>query len=187
MARPTTPPPTAADLPRVVARFRLDVPALALHLLPALLRRGPRLRAWLLALVAPLAEVYDRFLAHYYATRRELSYTGQTMSLEQALNDRFDPAFRRIVIVQNLVEIENTYDRFTANNYEGQGEPPGPTFFVSEPGYVPRYDYDYSAQTGQAGFIVRAPRSLQALQDTALNARIGQLKLALITYRIAYV
>ena len=161
------------------ARFRLVLPDLLTQLLPALLRK-PRLRAFCNALLSPVATLYGEFSAYYFATRRELSYNGQTMLLERALNDRFDAGFRRIQILNSEVEVESSYDNFVREQ-----QPLGYMYFTQEPGWVPLYDYRSVELLQQVGFTVRVPRSL-APQQTAINTRIGQLKLALIRHRLIY-
>ena len=162
----------------IPTRYRLDLDQLRTTLLPTLLRK-PRLKAYLEALTGPLAALYLDLIGYVTQTRRELSYNGQTMLLERALNDRFDDALRRIYIVGNDAELEGSYDNFVEElqpwQYMG---------FTSEaPPWS--YDYDFSELINQVGFTVKVPTGLLPKQ-AAINARIIQLKLAMIKHRIQY-
>lgn len=160
-------------------RYRVAWAGLVDTLLPSLLRR-PRLKAYLEALTAPVAELHGRLLSYIEQTRRELSYNGQTMNLERALNDRFDPALRRIYITDNDVELEQSYDNFVA-----EAQPWQYMTFARE---APPWLYDYLAREllGQVGFIVHVPVNLRP-QEVAIHARVKQLKLALIKHSIQYI
>lgn len=66
-------------------------------LLPPWWRRSRFVR-FLLLMVSPVKWLHSLFLAERSRVLYELSFTGQTMSLEGALNDRFDPDVRGIYI-----------------------------------------------------------------------------------------
>jgi hypothetical protein len=159
-------------------RYRLDLDELRTGLLPVLLRR-PRLKAYLAALTSPITALYLDLLTYISQTRKELSYNGQTMALERALNDRFDGALRRIYIVGNDVDVEGAYDNFVEEQQPWQY-----MGFTSEaPPW--QYDYDFSELINQVGFTVKVPAGLRS-KENALNARVKQLKLAMIKHRIQY-
>ncbi|MES2730033.1 MAG: hypothetical protein V4621_08085 [Pseudomonadota bacterium] len=163
------------DIPK---RFQVDHDALATGELPVKLRK-PRWMALLSAMTSPLVAVYMDFLTYYDQTRRELSYNGQTMQLERALNDRFDPALARIYIIGNDTVLEGSYDNFVE-----ELQPAQYMGFISEaPPYA--YDYDFSEILNQVGFTVKVPVGLRS-KEFAINARIKQLKLAMIKHQIQY-
>ncbi|SHJ76381.1 hypothetical protein SAMN02745146_0107 [Hymenobacter daecheongensis DSM 21074] len=159
--------------------YQLQLPVLVRNLLPTLLRR-PRLLALLAALTTPLEEVYRAFIVYFFRVQTELSYSGQTLSFERALNDRFDAAFRRIRIVNSDAQTEPLYLYFSAESRP-------PVYFTFEREGPPwRYAYTAQELASQVGFVVRVPATLRP-QQPALRARIGQFKLATIRYRIQYV
>lgn len=161
-------------------RYRFDLSALETGLLPYLLRR-PRLRAFLLAVTSPLATLYARFLSYAARTSRQLSYSGQKLAFERALNDRFDPAFTRIRIINADEQVEADYDYFVSEDHQ----PPEYMTFVAEgpPFY---YDFLFAEILNQVGFVVLVPAALSS-QEAALNAKIRQFKLAMVKYKILYV
>jgi hypothetical protein len=71
--------------------------AYAQYLVPLKLR-GPKMAAWITALVAPLQTVNNAFAAWAYGQRYTLSFNGQVMYLQHRLNDQFDSGQRRIYI-----------------------------------------------------------------------------------------
>jgi hypothetical protein len=178
MARQPKLTPGALAVLLLPKRYQLNQQALIQSLLPSLLRQ-PRHLAWLEVLLSPLLTLYEQFADHMATTTRELSYNGQTMLLEKALNDRFDPAFRRIRIINADTELEPVYLNFVSEeqnmsivHFANEGQP---LLYVSQ-----WIDY-----TNQVGFTVRVPRGLAAQEDV-LQARIKQLKLALVRHTILY-
>ena len=177
--RTSLPNLTAEEAAQIPLRYRFDLEALVTGLLPHLLRR-PVLRAYLVALLTPLADSYGRFVSFTARTRRELSYNGQTLSFQRALNDLFDPVLARIRLINSDASIESVYINFVA-----EGEEPRYTKFAAE---APPHFVLYSQEevANQTGFVVRCPASLRP-REAALRARISQLKLAMVKYRIQYV
>ena len=161
-------------------RYRFDLPALVMGLKPYLLRK-PRMRGFLLALTEPVAWLYGQLLTYVATTSRRLAYSGQKLAFELALNDQFDPAFRRIRIINADDQVAADYDYFRSENHQ----PEGYMRFVAE---MPPYEYDFNfiEIVNQVGFVVEVPRGLVA-QEAALNARIRQLKLAMVKYLIKYI
>jgi hypothetical protein len=159
--------------------YRLQVPVLLNSLLPSLLRK-PRLLAWVQALNSPAAWVYEQFAAFYFTTKTELSYNGQTLLLEKALNDRFDKSFRRIRIINSDTELSPVYLNFTDE------QQPLPTLYFEDEGQPLLYLNEWTEYTNQVGFTVQLPRSLRP-QEVAVQARIKQLKLALIRHKLIYI
>lgn len=163
----------------VPVRYSFDLLKLLVGLLPYLLRK-PRLKAYIEALVAPVLTIYGDFISLQARTKRELSYNGQTLNFQRALNDRFDPVLARIRIVNSDATFDAVYVNFVAET-----EPPKFTKFTTES--PPHFMlYTTAEVAGQIGFVVRCPASLRP-QEPALKARISQLKLALVKYRLQYV
>jgi hypothetical protein len=163
----------------VATRYTLQQRPLIKSLLPSLLRR-PKMLAWLQALLSPLLVTYAHFVQHVKASSTELSYNGQTMLLEKALNDRFDPAFRRIRIINSDTVLQPVYF-----NYASELQPMPVAYYASE-GRPLLYLSRASEYANQLGFTVQVPRAL-APQEAALQARIKQLKLSLIRHSLIYV
>lgn len=164
---------------KVPIRYQFEPDALPGQLLPWLLRK-PKTLAYLQALLMPAAELYERFLTYTLYARRELSYNGQTLLLERALNDRFDPGLRRIRIINSDFSANPFY-----TNYGREQQPPK-YLYLGDEGRPPRYLYTRAETINSIGFIVRTPAGL-AGQEVALHTRIKQLKIALVKYRIVYV
>lgn len=166
------------QIEQLPVRYRIEQLSLIGNLVPSLLRK-PKMMAWLRSLLTPLLSLQLQFAEHVALSRRELSYNGQTLSLQRALNDRFDPAFRRIRIINSDTEAEPSYDNFIS-----EAQPWQFMGFISEaPPYA--YDFTYAEILNQVGFTVRVPRSLFG-SELALQARIKQLKLALIKHKLIY-
>jgi hypothetical protein len=168
--------PFAEQLP---ARYRVQPAVLITSLLPALLRK-PKMLAWLTALHQPLQATYLAFSEHVARSATELSYNGQTMLLEKALNDRFDLAFRRIRIINSDTELSPIY-----LNYVSELQDMPVTFYTSEDMPLLRVN-NWIEYVSQVGFVVQVPRSLRPAEP-ALQARIKQLKLSMIRHTIAYI
>ncbi|MDF7809899.1 hypothetical protein [Hymenobacter sp. YC55] len=166
-------------LPLLPLRYRLSLPPLLKSLLPSILRR-PVMLAWVRALHSPLLTTYLQFAEHVRRSRTELSYNGQTMLLERALNDRFDPVFRRIRIINSDTELSPVY-----LNFVSEQQPMPPTYQTSE-GEPLLYINHWIEYVSQVGFTVQVPRSLRP-QEAALQARIKQLKISMIRHKLAYV
>jgi hypothetical protein len=161
-------------------RYRVDFPRLVVLLLPALLRR-PRQVAWLQWLTTPIRSLYDRFVPYEADVRRELSYDSRVLLFEKALNDRFDPAARRIYITNSDVELEPVYVNFMT---EGQTNP---VAHFQDEGAPPLYLYRWVEFSGVADFIVHVPSILRQPQIISqLRAVIQRLKLANKQYLLAF-
>jgi hypothetical protein len=160
-------------------RYSFKLPALVNSLLPSLLRQ-PRHLAWLRALLSPLAWLQLQLATFVATTKTELSYNGQTLLLEKALNDRFDPAFRRIRIINADTDLQPVY-----LNFEAEQQPLPTVYFEAEQQPL-LYLTNWIEYTNQVGFTVQLPRSLRP-QEVAVQARIKQLKLALIRHKLLYI
>ncbi|OON67802.1 hypothetical protein B0919_16590 [Hymenobacter sp. CRA2] len=136
--------------------------------------------AYLNSLLAPLASLYQVFIEFQATVRRELSYNGQTLAFQRALNDRFDPVLARIRIINSDAVSVPVYINFVR-------EPESPKNIKSAREAGPHLVLNSVAEEASLiGFVVRCPATLSG-QEPALKARIDQLKLALVKYRIQYV
>lgn len=178
----------------VPARYRLSWARLNGLLLPPALRR-PRLLALLQALTWPLRQRYDDVLVWMATMRREAGYNGQTMVLEQALNDQFTNVTRDIVVRNNTGGLLPHSLYFTDERPPTSpgGQLPNPYFLDNQLNtyffYPPTdsgklLDLGFVSEFGRPGFTVYAPG--QASQEGALIRRINQLKMATTQYSIVY-
>ena len=179
---------------KVPARYRVDWARLNALLLPPALRR-PRLLALQQALTWPLRLRYDDVLIWMATMRREAGYNGQTMVLEQALNDQFAPVTRDMVVRNNTGGLlphflYRTTERPPAST---GGLQPNP-YYLDNPEYTyfffPRVEtgtllnLGFVSEFGRPGFTVYAPGL--AGQEDKLIRRINQLKMATTQYSIVY-
>ncbi len=166
--------------PSTDIRYRVNFDYLATLLLPSLLRR-PRLLAWLKALLAPLRQLYYDFLLYAEATRIELTYNSQTIVLEGALNDQFDPSLRRIRIDNSDTELQPLYF-----NFRSEQQPEKYILFAAEsPPWT--YAYLYREFTSQIDFMVHVPLVLRTPQRTnQIQARIRRFKLAMRRHQLLF-
>ncbi len=166
--------------PSTDIRYRVHFDYLATLLLPSLLRR-PLLLAWLKALLAPLRQRYYDFLVYAEATRIELTYNSQTIVLEGALNDQFDPTLRRIIIDNSDTELQPLYFNFLSEQ-----QPEKYILFAAEsPPWT--YAYLYNEFTSQIDFTVHVPLVLRTPQRTdQLQARIRRFKLAMRRHQLLF-
>lgn len=77
--------------------YLLDWNRLVALLLPTSLR-GPKMLAWLNALVSPVKTLHAQFLVFRRESIYKIEHTPQVYSLEKVLNDEFDRILRRIYI-----------------------------------------------------------------------------------------
>lgn len=70
--------------------------------------RKTRMVAFVRLLLSPVAYLHGVFLTFRSRTIYDMEHTGQTMSLEHCLNDRFDPIDRGVWI-ENLDDLTQTY------------------------------------------------------------------------------
>jgi hypothetical protein len=159
-------------------RYRVDFPRLTWLLLPALLRR-PRQVAWVQWLTSSVQTLYGQFLSYAADVRRELSYNSQVLRFEQALNDRFDAAGRRIYISNSDLELQAVYVNFMAE------QQPNPTVYFESEGQSPVYLYRWAEFNSQVDFVVHAPAVLRP-RTTQLHAAIRRLKLANKNYLLTF-
>ena len=162
------------------ARYRVDLDVLGQQLRPALLRRGPRLRAWCRSLLLPLRQNYAGFVAYVASTQRQLAFNGQRLLFEAALNDAFDPSPRRIRIVTSQLSLSQTYDYFI-----DEGQPLAVLYFDNEALYTPDSDYDVVEFNSQTDFTVQVPAALLPADPAAATRLTAAVEATVRRYKIA--
>lgn len=154
--------------------YAVDFSKLARWLTPTMLRM-PKLLAFVLALVTPVADLYSRFLVLKANLEYRLTITPQVCYMEKALNDRWDIVERRIVIVDAVeynpiplfLKIE---DKPVVFNMKSEG---GPVILYTK------------SETAMftVDFIVRVP-ILVAFDMAEMRAVVDAYKLAGKTFKI---
>lgn len=156
--------------------FGINFSQTVIHLVPHIIR-GPKMIAWLGALMAGLQSVNGAFTFWLDAKRYAMRFNGQVMYLERYLNDQFDNSLRRIYIddptgntvlsdfVWNKAEQQN--DLIIKNKAEG-----GVQTYI-EPKQAP----------GAGDFVVFLPSSLySAAADKVMRRHIDIYRIAGKTY-----
>lgn len=149
-------------------------------LLVAIRRRKPRMLHWLMALNAPVVELYNRFLQYRDATNYKLDHTPQVFSIENVLNDAFDRLERRIFI-------EDGEYTFPVYFYDRNDDKPVRFDDRANNNPVPFYDRS-SLLVSAVDFTVVLPQGLD-LSDAEmirLNALIDFYKLPDRTHTVTY-
>ncbi|AYZ11924.1 hypothetical protein EGY05_08285 [Chryseobacterium arthrosphaerae] len=82
--------------------FDFDVEKYGLQLVPPFLRDSIFI-AYILAFLAPLVDLYQKFLDNREQNLIKLKFNYQVCSLEHRLNDAFDTLFRRIRIRKSVI------------------------------------------------------------------------------------
>jgi len=151
--------------------FNIDFSKLVSNLLPWFLR-GPRMTAWLKAVISPIATLHQALISFRERTIFSLQHTGQTISLEDLLNKTFNPGeiYPKIYIndgerkptvyLYNLEEgkstrMHNLGESFPPVYLRTQNEPSGFDFTVWVHNSIPfNYDHMFSLVAGHkaAGF-----------------------------------
>lgn len=135
--------------------LRIDFDRLLLWLLPTFLRKAAWL-AWLTALITPVKSLYVEFVAYAAFSDYRLAGTGQVVSIQRVLNDRFDATLRRISIIDG--------ERFT-RQYIFTAEENKPVYL----GTMYIHDKDDYEDSG-VDFIVVLPVDVyQSLNDNTLS------------------
>lgn len=142
--------------------FNIDYDKFCMQLTPEFLRR-PVLTAFIKTMVYPINKVKQDFVAYRTERRYDLDHNGQVFSMENVLNDRFDPTERRIYITDGL-----TKDRIYVY-----------TRLENKPMFLPKFVHtrgDY-ADTG-VDFIVWVPNAINiALEEMyELRAKVNKFK-----------
>lgn len=122
--------------------------------------------AWLMALLAPLLTLHNKFLSFIKMTEIEIKTNGQVCKLEKALNSRFDPGLERIMI-EDAEDADIVFAYLASEN---------------KPVYLPTF---LTAGTG-LDFIVKVP-SEYAIYIQDIKAFIDHFKLPTTKYTIVYI
>ena len=154
--------------------YRIDHHKLIIQLLPLLLRKVAHV-ARLSVLVTPWKLLHSSFMIKRTAWRYQLTHTPQVYSLENVLNDAFDPSSRRIYILDgdyiDAVRLYEPEDLRPVRFYEATQV----RFY--EPSAFDLLDVD---------FVVHIPLSLTAAEELRLRALLSFYKLPDKTYTLNY-
>jgi hypothetical protein len=156
----------------------IDFIYLIFLLVPPVMRNA-ELTAYLRALTKPIATMHTQFQQFYEDKKGELTWNGQVCMLEEMLNRRFDPTFKRIYI-------EDQYeDEVFLFNIVEQNEETF-VFNVSEPedvNHPPVYIYNSSELL--SGFIIHVPVGL-TFNLNLFHYLVRKYKLQTVKYTIVY-
>ena len=130
--------------------FNTDWEKLARMIVPVSLR-GPKLLAFLNALLAPVIFLHGRLLAYRLETFYTLEHNSQVCRLRAALNDEFDMTDRTIIIADGP-------DKDPTWIYRRAEEKPKYIFRRAEA--LPERLYQKSETTRGADFIIQVPSAI---------------------------
>lgn len=154
------------------------------HMLVPGLVRKPRLLATLKALFSPHISEYERFRAFAGDAVYRVSHNGSVVSMEDMLNDQFDPVERRIYI--NNIQRREPLRFFSAEFQREVG-------FYSQPNQKNGFRWSLEFNADAADFTVYVPNDLKPgapeLLEGFLTRMRGQLdyyKLYAKKYRIVW-
>jgi len=149
--------------------YRVDYNRLVLLLLPTFLRK-PVLIGYIQSLISPIDNLYYRWCSFREDNLYKVKHTGQICKLRKALNDRFDPMLRRIIIGDG-----NRYRRqYLYTTAENRPKYLGTLFLYQNSDY---------ADTG-ADFIIWVPAEINIRQPYELKAWIDFYKAGGKRYKI---
>lgn len=157
--------------------FNLNIKKLAVLHLPTALRKAREIK-FLFSLVKPLSRIHFDWLQVRNENIYKLNHNSQVCYLRKTLNDRFDPAERRIIIMdyqiykQNYIYTQGENKPFKLGN--SSSTDCGPMYLR------PAYDYDLST----LNFIVKVPNELLVDNIYKIKALIEYYKLANKKYKI---
>lgn len=155
--------------------YRIDFDKLVVQLLPILLRKATHV-VWLRALITPWVALHKSFMAKRAAWRYQLTHTPQVFSLENVLNDTFDPEQRRIYIVDgDYIDAIRFYEPADSRPVHFYEATPEVRFY--EPSAFDVLDVD---------FVVHIPLSLSAAEELRFRALLDFYKLPDKTYTLKY-
>lgn len=161
-----------------------DVINMAISLLPIILRR-PVVCALLRSALSVLQQKHDTIHTTHcgepWGTYYRLRHTGQVISLESLLNDRFDSTNRRIRVGEG-----NSHERwwlYTENEINLQ--PHLRSWLAEGEANTWLYpDTEYADQIG-GDFVVSVPTALRD-SEASLRVSINDMKIAGVSYVIMY-
>lgn len=157
--------------------YNISLPRLVLLLLPLPYRKQSWV-SWLLALIAPFKELNVLFKIFRKDSSYKILHTPQVYSMENVLNDAFDPTLRRIYIVDGIYKAPVYF-------YEPDENKPvhffeiEPAVYFYEPGELEHLDVD---------FVVVLPLGMNLTDSEMirLKALIDYYRLPDKTYTIRY-
>jgi hypothetical protein len=149
--------------------FDLNIKKLEVLLLPTFLRY-PILIKYVWAMANPLDSLYYQWVQFRNENIYKLKHNGQVCYLRAALNDRFDPVKRRIIIVGS----HRYKQQYIYTEAEGKNKYLGTMYL--------RQDADF--EDNGIDFIVLAPIELLDENNYEMKALIDFYKLASKRYRI---
>ena len=117
--------------------------------------RGNVMFAWLKALISPVKYIYNLFSNYQAKQLYFLAHNSQVCYMQAALNDAFDPNYRRIYITDGASESP----WYLYNDAEGTVKYMGLDSEVGSAAYAPVYiflDAETALEEG-AGFVVHVP------------------------------
>lgn len=147
------------------------------RLLPIRKRKIKRI-SWIRDLLEPLQTLKDQIFNIYRPDVVERAkYNSQTIVLEYILNKKFDPAMKRIYIVNFLTNLIYVYIFKKSENK--------PTYIYKKSEAKPLYLFKSSEYAVDFDFIVHCPVGL-AGQDKQVRAEIDKYKVAGVNYTVIY-
>lgn len=149
--------------------YEVNIKKLVIWLLPTFLRK-PRIISYLFSLSKPLEILHYNWQQMRSDNIYKLEHNGQVCYLRKALNDRFDPSKRRIIIVGA--------QRYKEQYIYTKGE--------KKPKYLGTMYLRRSTDFGDNGvdFLVLVPAELLDENNYEMKALIDYYKLASKRYRI---
>jgi hypothetical protein len=138
--------------------------------------RNPKFLALVEALILPMQSFVYKNLTYIESTRYKLKITGQTIVLQNFLNDRMDFLLRRIKITHPII----------AENYiwkKTEGQSPDFVPFKNEPYNTLFLRGKTENETNTFDFIVEIPADI-SLQIPKIKSFVEAYKLAGKTYKI---
>jgi hypothetical protein len=164
--------------------YDVDFAALVRILLPVRLRKTLTIR-WLLCLIKPVQELYDKFCANRNNNIYTLTHNGQVVRLQVVLNDTFDPVSRRIYVVDDHI-FDALYVYLPPETHQlwlGRISEVGATFYPNPQWLYTRTEVAFSGYQ----FLVMVPVAI-AIDAARMNALIDKYRLpsrnlyAVVTY-----
>ena len=147
------------------------------ELIPDLRDAGGFNLNWLLVLLSPIQYLYNAFITYNTAIMQKINCNGQTIILENTLNDLYDPAHRRIKINTSRDILPINYLYLTSEN--------NPLYIYTQAEYVanPSLPRVYLFNEVEYGNVYDFVVSTHSASLTA--AQIVQLKASVNYYRYA--
>lgn len=155
--------------------YIINFKRLVVFLLPTFLRKR-RTYEYLLALIEPIVVLYTEFKKYRADVIYRLEHDSTVYSIENVLNDSFDPQLRRI-------EIKDVFEGQPLYFYEEAANKP--VYFYPESDNKPVYFYgDSYFAPATTDFIVLMPDDLKP-PIGSLSLRISEIKKEVDYYKLA--